>query len=327
MKDKFAVGSWQKWYDGQWAQPGVGGKESNIVPVSTYATGYTPSAKEYNPNTPGKAAAQIAAGTLPPTSPLFVMDVTWNAYLGLWIGEPQAVNQSGNASQEFYATDDLTTQKWTLIGNTGSYTTASWYRWLLDPVSRTSSQIVGRDFRAYCSFGCSGGRSSEYVNIAIEGPKFSPVDTSKVYYIQTGSRALSLSGSEATSSPTYQITWTFESTGDGAYTITSSGKRLGVAGRQWGSALTATTATSGTAPTAQEQWWAIPITSTGSKRSRRSSEPTFRLVNRYSGLVLALPGGQTKAETTPTRSWDSTAGGVGGGRTVAEQVLMLVVAK
>ena len=32
---KMATGTWQKWYDGSWSQPGVGGLESNMVPVTS----------------------------------------------------------------------------------------------------------------------------------------------------------------------------------------------------------------------------------------------------------------------------------------------------
>ncbi|KZB86985.1 RICIN domain-containing protein [Amycolatopsis regifaucium] len=49
----------------------------------------------------------------------------------------------------------------------------------------------------------------------------------------------------------------------------------------------------------------------------------FRLVNRYSGLVLGLSGKTSRlAETTPLRSWTDTTGStVGEGRTAAEQTL------
>ncbi|MEU5668680.1 hypothetical protein AB0H10_39330, partial [Streptomyces longwoodensis] len=32
IAQRMAPGSWRKWYDGAWSQPGTGGKESNIVP-------------------------------------------------------------------------------------------------------------------------------------------------------------------------------------------------------------------------------------------------------------------------------------------------------
>jgi len=49
----------------------------------------------------------------------------------------------------------------------------------------------------------------------------------------------------------------------------------------------------------------------------------FRLVNRYSGLTLALSSNATRAaETTPLQACtDSSGTSVGGGRTAAEQTL------
>ncbi|MFF3465138.1 RICIN domain-containing protein [Streptomyces sp. NPDC002619] len=52
---------------------------------------------------------------------------------------------------------------------------------------------------------------------------------------------------------------------------------------------------------------------------------TYRLVNRYSGLVLGLSGASGRlAETTPVRNWtDSSGSSVGDERTAAEQTLSL----
>ncbi|HZU94785.1 MAG TPA: RICIN domain-containing protein, partial [Microbacterium sp.] len=320
IADKMAPGSWQKWYGGQWSQPGVGGKESNMVPVSAANTnGFTPTSAEYSPSTPGTVAQQVAAGTTPPTSPLFVMDVAWNAYLGLWIGEPQAVDQSGNAPQQIYATDDLASQKWTLLGDTGAYHTASWYRWFLDPVSKTSSAIVGRDFRMYCSFECSGGRSGEYVNVSIGGATATPVDTTKTFRIGSGSRMLVQSTSDASvtsaTADNGRAGWRFVPTGDGAYTVVNSATNalLGVAsqssaGRAWGAQLSATAASS---PSGGQQWWVVQNRSA----STNALDGTIRLVNRYSGLVVAVSSASGRlAETTPVRSWTAAGTAVGGTR-------------
>ncbi|CAK9782879.1 hypothetical protein CC85DRAFT_282331 [Cutaneotrichosporon oleaginosum] len=297
MWGKMAPGTWRKYYAGTWTEPGLGGRESNLVPVTSLTeTGYTPPEKEYKPITPGRAADQVAAGTCPPTSPLFVMDVSYSAHLGVYIGEPQAVDQSGNAPQEIYYTTDLATQKWRLLGNTGSYKTASWYRWFLDPVSRTQGSIVGRDLRAYCSFGCSNGASAEYVNLSINGPAFS--------VIATGSYSIAGLGP-----------FRIEPTGDGAYTLTGSGGVLGVdastkATRAWG-----TKPGWGTDKSVGRQWWIIKLP--GVNR--------FRLINRYSGLALAVRAGQF--ETTPVRMWNDTTGSpVGGGRTAQEQDHVLTAA-
>jgi len=329
MSAKMAPGSWQKWYDGAWSQPGVGGRESNVVPVdASNPNGYTPLAKEYNPASTGTADQQVAAGTLSPTSPLFVMDIAYNAYLGLYVGEPQAVRQDGKEPQHFYVTDDLTSQKWYEIGNTGSYTTASWYRWFLDSANKTSSTIIGKNFRSYCSFGCSAGASGEYVNLTIDStsPAAAPFDLTKTYRIAAGSNRIlaQQSGSTATtsvgtSSGSTLESWYFTAVGDGSYQIfnSSSGQALGVdssttATRAWG-----TKPTVGTAGSVGRQWWLI-----------KNTDGTFRFVNRYSGLVLGLSADSSRlAETTPTRDWTNTTGNtVGGNRTAAEQTLTLTQA-
>ncbi|MES9392389.1 hypothetical protein ABEQ49_02485 [Cutibacterium acnes] len=43
MSGKMAPGTWHKWFGGAWSQPGIGGRESNLVPVTPDAPlGYTP---------------------------------------------------------------------------------------------------------------------------------------------------------------------------------------------------------------------------------------------------------------------------------------------
>ncbi|MGW3559784.1 RICIN domain-containing protein [Streptomyces sp. NPDC000963] len=336
ISGKMAPSSWRKWYGGAWSQPGTGGRESTMVPVgSGSTTGYVPASKEYDPANGGSVSQQVAAGLMPPTSPLFVMDITYNAHLGLYIGQPQAVDQSGGAPQEIYATADLTTQKWFRLGDTGAYKNASWYRWFLDGGNRTGSGIVGRSFRSYCSFGCSGGASGEYVNLTIDttGPA-APVDTSKAYRISgAGGRVLAqVSGGSATTSLAAATgsgldAWTFASNGDGSYRIANSatGHLLGVssastANRAWGTRPTATAAGSG-GPDVGRQWFVVR----GTSPADGTATGTYRLVNRYSGLVIGLSADSGRlAETTPARSWTDTTGNpVGGARTAAEQTLTL----
>ncbi|QDZ14862.1 discoidin domain-containing protein [Humibacter ginsenosidimutans] len=329
IADKMATGSWEKWYDGTWTQPGIGGKESNMTPVTDDSpTGYTAPDKEYNPNTAGSASQQIKNGQMPATSPLFVMDVTYDAYLGLYIGEPQNPDQSGTAPQEFYATKNLATQKWFKLGDTGKdYQTASWYRWFLDPANKTNTAVVGKSFRSYCSFGCMNGSYAEFANITIDGDSpADAVDTSKLYSIANGDKhvltvnADGTSVSSATTSDKANGAWTFAATGDGAYTISDqAGALLGVASskpatRAWGTALTLTD--KGDAGVGQ-QWFVLPNTSAKTGDATGS----VRLVNRYSGLVLGV--GDDSAATTPGRSWDAKSTTNGAVTSVAAQTLSL----
>lgn len=276
---------------------------------------------------------QQAAGTLPAKSDLLTMNIAYNAHLGLYIGQPEAVVQDSNESQRFYATDDLATQKWKLIGDSGAYKSGSWYRWMLDSVNKTGETIVGKNFRSYCSWQCSGGGSGEYYDTTIDtNSPAAPITSGKKYTIASGNgRYLSqVSGSSATTSGTSGGSalsrWVFTSNGDGSYRIAnaSTGKLLGVnsktdAGRAWAAKPTVTD--SGTrAATVGQQWFVIKNTTTDGALTG-----TFRLVNRYSGLVIGLSSAEgRRAETTPTRAWTNTTGNpVGGTRTAAEQTLKL----
>ncbi|WP_406405016.1 RICIN domain-containing protein [Streptomyces sp. NBC_00879] len=335
ISEKMAPGSWQKWYNGSWSERGVGGKESNMVPVdSSSSTGYTPVSDEYNPQNSGTVSEQVKEGKIPPTSPLFVMDITYNAYLGLYIGQPQAVDQSGKASQEIYATDNLTTQKWFRLGDTGSHKNASWYRWFLDSVNKTNSGIVGKDFRSYCSFGCSSGSSSEYINLSIgTSSPAAPIETGKEYRITSadGRVLAQVSGSSATTSNASATgsaseSWIFTSNGDGSHRIANAtGQLLGVdsastANRAWGTQPTVTDAPAG-GPSVGQQWFVIP----GASASDGRANGTYKLVNRYSGLVIGMSGSSGRlAETTPVRAWTNTTdNSVGSTRSAGEQTLTL----
>jgi hypothetical protein len=348
IADKMATGSWQKWYNGSWSQPGVGGLESNMEPVtSADPTGYTPVADDYSPASTGTVDQQVAAGELPSKSPLFIMNIAYDAYLGLYIGEPEVV--SGTQPQQFYATDDLATQKWYLIGDTGSYQSSSWYRWFLDSANLTSSTIVGKSFRSYCAISCASS-DGEYANITVGSTApaappvdptrpsplliwYVPVDPTRTYQISSGDgRVLAqVSGSPATTSLAAATgsglqAWSFAADGDGSYRIAnaSTGQLLGVgstttADRAWGTAPTVTAQPSG-GPSVGQQWFVIPDTgATG------AATGTYRLVNRYSGLVIGLSAASgSLAETTPARYWTNTTGSaVGGSRTAAQQTLTL----
>lgn len=342
IADKMATGSWQKWYDGSWSQPGVGGKESNLVPVgsanpdgSANATGYTPPAEEYSPATAGSVESQIAADEIPGKSPLFVMNIAYDAYLGLYIGEPEVVNTSTPEPQQFYVTDNLATEQWHLVGDTGSFTSDSWYRWFTDNASPTASDaVVGQTFRSYCSISCNGTSDGQYANVTVgsSAPAAAPFDPTKTYRIASGDgQALAqVTGSTATASQTpvsgsAQQAWSFAANGDGSYRIvnSASGNLLGVASsssgtRAWGTAPTVT-APGANGPAIGQEWWIIP----GADPATGAATGTYRLVNRYSDLVLGLTSGSAAtAETTPARFWtNSTGNAVGGSRTASQQTL------
>ncbi|MFE2376771.1 RICIN domain-containing protein [Streptomyces sp. NPDC059398] len=121
----------------------------------------------------------------------------------------------------------------------------------------------------------------------------------------------------------------FTADGDGSYRIANAATRqlLGVdstvdAGRAYGGKPSVTGAPA-SGPNVGQQWFVIP----GSTVAGRHTG-TFRLVNRYSGLVIGMSGKKDRlAETTPTRAWtDTTGSAVGGARRAAEQTLTLKAA-
>ena len=346
MKDKMAAGSWQKYYAGHWSQPGIGGKESNLVPVTAdNPTGYTPPSKEYKPTTPGTAQQQIAKGQMPATSPLFVMNISYDAYLGEYIGTPQAVDQSGKAPQQVYATKSLAHPAWRLIGDTGSYHTASWYRWFLDPANKTGNTVLGKSLRMYCSIACANGAGGQYIDVDLTSnrPAAAPVDLTRSYRITSGEGKVLTEARGGTveaqraSRPGHghghgrghtsaAQSWYFVSNNDGSYSIlnTASHRALGVdssstAGRAWGARPTVS-AEAPSGPTVGQEWWIVRETS-----SDGHAHGGFRLVNRYSGLELSMPShARASVVTAPTRSWtDRSHDTDAADRTAAQQTMSL----
>ena len=257
------------------------------------------------------------------------MNITWDAHLGTYIGAPEVVN--GTAPQRYYMTDNLATQKWRLIGDSGT-----WYRWFLDNGNRTDSMVVGRTMRSYCSIACSTS-DGEYSELTIGGnlSQANMVRTSRAMRIEssagltlgqvadgTATTAQRWSHKEQVAHAVALKQWQFVAVGDGSYRIQNlaTGATLGVdsthpAHRAWGVRPQATgLVTEGPAALGQ-QWWVIPT------RSKDGvPDGHMRVVNRYTQTALSL--GAHGADLTPVRSWTDRSGStVGAGRTEAEQVL------
>lgn len=314
---KMAPNSWRKYYRGEWSEPGVQGRESNLIPVETPGdTGWSP--VEYDPTKPGTAAELGYVN-----SPLFVLNISWNAYLGKYIGTP---NQSrppyydNKGPLVFYAADDLATQRWTKIGPLPGYGDSdSWYRWMVEDGSGTTSRVTGKTFRSYCSVDCTT-YAAEYVKVTIacaSGESCaapSPVEPGQRYRIRTAGRwsdTVDLGGHVPWRGGR---DWLIEPTGDGFYRIRkpSGGLVLGVVGagggastaaRAWGARVgLANPASDATSPAGLSQQWSIEaVTAAG----HYGDKARYRIVNRYSDLALNLSHGQLA--TVPLRSWDRAA--------------------
>ena len=262
---------------------------------------------------------------MPPTSPLFVMDITYNAHLGLYNGQPQAVDQSGSAPQQIYATDNLAEQKWFLLGDGHVH-----QRLVVPLVPRRGEQDELRDRRQGLPVllflrplgrllqrvhrphrrhlrGRRARRHHPGLPDLLRGrPRPRPGLRRLVHHFPGVGHG---SGLES---------WIFTSDGDGSYRVANAGTGhlLGVGStstttRAWGTRPTVTAAGSG-GPTVGQQWFVVP----GTSATDGGPTGTYKIVNRYSGPVIGMSGAAGRlAETTPTRSWSDTTGGpVGGSR-------------
>jgi hypothetical protein len=269
-----------------------------------------------------------------PTSELGTMDITWDAYLGEYLGFPRSDSSAPMNQRRIYATRDLATEQWTYVGLVGNADNA-WYRWVIDPVSLDESAVVGKTFRSYCAVDCST-YDAEYTNITLQPSSStqlptSPVATGVDYQINAGDGlVLAQSGSGLTTAPAKRYaagesasrSWSFVPTGDGFYTVvnTNSGEELGVnstsdVGRAWGASVTLA---ADTEPNGGQDWYIQAITSTSKAGGPSMPTGSYRLVNRYSGLALNLGSGPV--QTVPQRSW-TDAGSGGDATAVGAQTL------
>ena len=341
ISQKMAPSSWTKWYDGAWQTPGTGGTESDIIPSEGLGAGYLAPGEDYQPATTGTTQTQVGAGTLPDNSQLAVMNIAWDAYLGKYIGTPQnnvAQNSNTLTPLHFYATSDLATEQWTDMGLVANQPNAAWYRWLLDPANQTSSTVLGKTFRSYCSFYCST-YTGEYANITIAPTSSAdlpaaPVSGGVSYQVTSSDgQFLAQSGTGLTtntaSSTSALQQWKFTATGDGFYSVTnaSSGLAIGVgtgdSGRAWGAP--ATLSTLGSSPAVGQQWSLQTVTQAPATSGASVPTGSCRLVNRYSGLALSLTTGTQAVATSPQRNWNNSGTG-GDTRPATAQTLTFVAA-
>ncbi|MET9617852.1 RICIN domain-containing protein [Kitasatospora indigofera] len=321
---KFAPSSWKKWYGGSWTQPGVGGKETDMIPSDGTSAGYLDDA--YNPNNTGTTAQQLSSGQLPSAPPLARMNVTFDAYLGKYVGMPRPENPTTSTPLHVYTTSDLATQKWTDIGTITNPSGAAWYRSVLDSTSKTSNYLLGKTFRNYCMYSCTATSGTEWVTTTIDTDPGNlpvpPVNPGAAYQIAAGNgRYLAQSGSSLTTAAGSNTTspsqaWKFTATGDGFFTIANaaSGQNLGVndtadSGRAWGAPLTL-----GTGTGVGRQWFLQTV------RDANLPAGSYRLVNRYSGQALSLTSGTGGVATAPQRDW-TNPGTSGDTRAVSSQTL------
>ena len=337
---KMAPDSWEKYYDGGWSQtPGID---------------WTCDAAGPAPCKPGAAASALGSSIGPDGDPtihqtfvqpvsrqtakdlatytnslLHTASVSWDVYLGKYIAfaEDRTLStMTGHdddpvATMKFYVSDDLSTQKWTYGGEI-PYRNSSWYRWMVDPGSLTSSKTIGSTFLAYCAVNCSNPKNdSEYIKVSVT---LNPGVTPPVYYsgaggVQSATNTYLIGHPGVRTRASHRnAAWTFVPLPQdgGFFNIRQGAKYLGVAdgdaGRAWGASVSLSTPippTGGAPEMSRQQWYFEQIKAIGGVPV---STAEYRLINRYSGLALSFSGktltasNLSKAVTAPIRDWDAT---------------------
>lgn len=347
IRQKMAPGSWQKFYQGSFQNsPGIQWTCDPAVNSACPA---------------GDAAASLASYVSADSNPVMNQSmvwpissqrstdlptylangattlegpygISWNAYLGKYVSAVQ--DFTNNSYINFYVTSDLSSQQWTYAGSV-PYSTPDnpWYMWVRDTQTMTTGKTTGSTFDFLCTINCNGGQT---VSVAFGSGATLPtyyasydgtVSASSTYLIQHPSASVPAASGSGTG-------WTFTSVGDGSFTIGQNGQYLtvagGDAGRAWGAsvALAAPLAASSSGPErSRQQWFFEPIRMIGGTAAPANE---YRLVNRYSGLVLsfAAAGLTTSnlglAVTAPSRDWDPASGATYASWHVADQTLIFV---
>lgn len=329
---KMVPDSWEKFYNGNWSQtPGIdwtcdptnascpaGGPASSLG--SNIGADHDPSIHETFVQPVARQKASDLAGYT--NSNLHTASISWNVALGKYIAfaedrdlSPKTHDYDNSTGEmSFYVTDDLDSQKWTYAGGI-PYKSASWYRWLVDPGTLTSSKTIGSTFLAYCSVDCSNPKNdSEYIKIAVS---LNSNTAAPVWFLDahgtTSSTGAYTIGHTATGSgdvwsivPVPQDPGFFTLQQGGLYLGTGSGE----AGRAWGAAvsLAAPLPSSSGAERSRQQWYFEKVRGLHGKNV---SSNQYRLINRYSGLALSFTGDSLSAGklaaavTAPIRDWDA----------------------
>ncbi|WP_297198248.1 hypothetical protein [uncultured Pluralibacter sp.] len=343
IKDKMAPGSWEK-YDntGRWVKPADqmqsyglisnNAAEANLVPTDVSPAGYD--SQVYDPNLAGTVSQQGLVG-----SALKVINISWNSYLGLYIGTPEhrsGANNDQAAPLTFYATDDLSTQKWRKLGSLAGYQNASWYRFMVDAGSASQQAVTGKLFRSYCYISCTRG-GAEYVDVTLQtATPWQPVAANRTWIIRN-QQNVTLGGDDA--QPGGASGWRAQPTGDGFYRLLSAGNSqlaLGVVNdrstiqtlRQWGAPVGLVNVdASAAAPTnlnsLAQQWQIQPVFTVDAGTGKNKATGQVRLINRLSGLALSFSsaGGNKEVVTAPARDWQCTGDDCVDKRTPQAQVL------
>lgn len=343
ISGKMSPASWRKFHNGRWEEfntddysLGNTGPASNIVSVDISPTGYF--SPEYDPvSMVGTASELVAQGNLVNSS-LRVANVAWNSYLNKYIATPEPTSGVQNelgAPLTFYATDSLSSQKWTKLLTLNDYVTRSWYRFMMDPKVQTLSNfIVGKTTRTYCYYFCQKPRNDmggEYIDVT-----FQKTETNNQALIEE-KQLRNRDGEVLTADSRFNLTvkhrqddgdlsWGLINRQDGYYQVVAfpaghmAQKRyLGITesggtndSRRWGAEIGLVVDPcqgAETSDTCLNSQWVKVSTVQSRNDGSEQRDGSYRLVNRFSGLTLSFDSTQAlnqQVTVSPFRSWDCT---------------------
>ncbi len=338
---KMSPDSWRKFRDGKWEKfstddytLGNAGAASNIVSVDVSPKGYfTP---EYNPETMDGTVNELVEQSKLINSPLSVINIAWNSYLKKYVA-PKPLSDSKNGGKvrlALYVTDSLSSQKWERLLTLNSYGSRSWYRFIMDSQVQTNSNfIVGKTFRTYCYVSCQKYQGGEYIDITLQTSRQDSQVMLESILIKNRD------GEVLTADDKFNLTvkkepskedmrWELQDMEDGYYRVMAypvgnkeQGRFLGVAEtgiandlRAWGGEVELVDGpcqSQGDTTTDEclsSQWVKVPTVKSLNDGSE-TRDGSYRLVNRFSGLMLNLDASQAlnqQVTLAPFRSWDCT---------------------
>lgn len=145
---KMAPGSWTKWYNGAWSQPGLTGQESVVVPNCDS------------------------------------FFVCWNTYLHAYLA---VANDYAGSFYTCGDLSKGTWKKLGRFAPNGGAGGVEWYNWALDAGSLATEMTTGRSFRVYSAQNHAYGVATKYMLVTLNGGPETPRDPRRQTAERSGS--------------------------------------------------------------------------------------------------------------------------------------------
>ncbi|MCZ8518382.1 MULTISPECIES: RICIN domain-containing protein [Paenibacillus] len=129
LGSNMAPGSWKKYFNGSWNEPGIGGQDSVALPGNVNDSGV----------------------------------VVWNSYLNKYM----AIT-NGDGGGNIAIASDLNKQDWSSLGRFADRSRIQWYNFPVDSSNARDRMIVGKTFRLYSAQNNYDGIPTKYMDVTIE---------------------------------------------------------------------------------------------------------------------------------------------------------------